>query len=125
MRIVINPNHFRPGRVGPRTRGAYVLVIQFLDRLLVKIQFVGNVLDRGASAAPANIVGKALRIPRVGCPEGKPLAVHFAAVAAAFPSYLNFEVLRARLCKADYGCAASSGRPSPIVPGHNRRGMVF
>jgi hypothetical protein len=87
--------------------------------------FVGNVLDRGASAAPANIVGKALGVPRVGCQEGKPLAVHIAAVAAAFPSYLNFEVLRAHRCKADHGCTASSGRPSPIAPGHNRRGVAF
>jgi hypothetical protein len=85
--------------------------------------FVGNVLDRGASAVPANIVGKALGVPRVA--EGKPFAVHIAAVAAAFPSYLNFEVLRARRCKADHGCAASSGRPSPIAPGHNRCGVAF
>lgn len=87
-RDLINPNHFRPGRASPRTLGAYVLVIQLFDRLLVKMQFVGNVLDRGASAAPANIVGKALGVPRVGCQEGKP-AVHIAAVAAAFPSYLS------------------------------------
>ena len=70
---------------------AHVLLLQRLDRLPVKIEFLGNVLDGGLATAPPHIVGKAFGIDGVVRQEVEPLALHVAATLALHATHLELQ----------------------------------
>jgi hypothetical protein len=76
----------------PRELRTQVLLLQVLDRVPVKMQLLGHVLDRRGCAAPAHVVGKALRVMRVVGEEGKPLALHLSAASAIDAPHLELEI---------------------------------
>jgi hypothetical protein len=86
----------------------HVLLLQRLDRIPVKLQLLGNVLDRRLPTALTHIMGKALRIERVVRQEIEPLALHLAATAAPHPPDLNLQ--------EDAGVAARQIANPPYAP---------
>ncbi len=79
-----------PARAGELR--AHVLLLQRLDRLPVKIEFLGNVLDGGLATAPPHVVGKALGIEGVVRQEVEPLALHVAATLAPHATHLELQI---------------------------------
>lgn len=71
---------------------AHVVFVEFLDRLPVKIQLLGHILDRARAAAPPDIEREALRVEGVVGQEVQLLALHGLASPAGHPSYLELEV---------------------------------
>ena len=70
----------------------HVLHLQSLDRLPVKTQFLGDVLDGGLTAAPPHVVGKALGIEGIVRQEVEPLALHVPTTLALHAPHLDLEV---------------------------------
>ena len=91
-RDFINANHLRswPARLGELR--SHVLLVQFLDRVPVELEFLGNVLDRGRATAPPHVVGKALGVKRVVGQKLQSLALHFAATPALDSAHLEIEI---------------------------------
>ena len=94
----------------------HVLLLQVLDCLPVKMQFLRHVLHRGRSTAPADVVGKALRVMRVVGQERESLAFHLATTAASDPPHLELEV-DARIPVGQIACSAYRA----VVPAAMRR----
>lgn len=69
----------------------HVLLLQSLDRLPVKPEFLGNVLDGGLTTAPPNVVGKPLGIEGIVRQEVEPLALHVPATLAQHPTHLDVQ----------------------------------
>src|ERR1700730_1016258 len=72
-----------PITLGPRSPnlgklGVHVLFVQLLDCLPVKLEFLGNILDRRASTTPSNVKSKSFGIERVVRQEIQTLALHLA-----------------------------------------------
>src|SRR4029077_2427939 len=91
-RDLVEANDFRSRGAGTLELRAHVLLVELLDGIPVQMQFLGNVLDRRRAAAPAYIVGKALRVERILAQERKPLALHRSTSAAADPAHFQIEV---------------------------------
>ena len=81
-RDLVDADAPRSRRAGTRELGAHVLLVQRLDRIPVQVQLLGDILDRGAATAPADVVGKPLRVERVVAEKVEPLALHGPAVPA-------------------------------------------
>src|SRR5260370_42407903 len=75
-------DHRRPWRSCLGELGAHVLLVQLLDCVPVQFEFLGDVPDRGAPTAPADIKGKSLGVERIVRQEFQTLALHLAATAA-------------------------------------------
>ena len=69
----------------------HVLLLKPLDRVPVELELLGDVLDRGTAAAPADIEGEALRVERIGAKEAELLPLHLAATATEDTPHLEFE----------------------------------
>jgi hypothetical protein len=69
----------------------HVLHLQSLDRLPVKLELLGNILDRGLSTAPPNVVGKALGIEGVVRQKVELFALHVPATLALNATHLEFQ----------------------------------
>src|SRR6266702_4811743 len=84
----------RPRCWGARTRqlGLHVLHLQRLDRVPIKRQFFRHVLDRRLSAAPADIISKALGVERIVRQKIQLLSLHLAAIAALDPPHLQLQI---------------------------------
>jgi hypothetical protein len=91
-RDFIDANPLGPGRARTGELRAHGLLLQILDRVPVKIQLLGTSLQRGRSTAPANIVGKALRVLRVVGQERELLAFHLATTSAIDPPHGECEI---------------------------------
>jgi hypothetical protein len=59
--------------------GAHISFVQSLHRVPVQLQFLGDVMDRGAAAAATDVKGKPLGVERVVRQELEALALHLAA----------------------------------------------
>jgi hypothetical protein len=90
---------------------SHVLLLECLDGVPIKMQLLGQVLDRGRTAAPADVASKPLRIERVVGQELQPLALHSAATAALNAPNFELEVDP----RVAAGQIASPTR-APVVP---------
>jgi len=110
-RDLVDADRLGAGRAGLGQLRSHVLLLESLDRVPVEMQLLGQVLDRGRTAAPAHVVRKALGIERVVGQELQPLALHLAATAALHAPNLELEV---DACIA----AGQIARPmrAPVVP---------
>ena len=84
-------------RLGPRIAGTaeflpHVLLFQNVDRLVVQMQLLGNILDRRSTATFAYVKGKSLGVERIVGQEGKCLLLHLAAPSARNTPDLQLEV---------------------------------
>src|SRR5262249_47039915 len=83
-----------PNQIGRRRRRSHchVLLIEFLDRVPIEVELLGNILDRRLAAPPLNKVGEPLRVEWVVGQKFKPLAYHFAAGPAKYAPHFEFEI---------------------------------
>ena len=70
----------------------HVLLLQRLDRVPVKPQFLGHVLDGRAAAASADVPSEALGVERVVGQEVELLPLHGTALPAGDAPHLNVEI---------------------------------
>ena len=90
-RDLVDADRLGSGRARTGQLRPHVLLLQRLDRLPVKPQLLGHVLDRGLPAAPAHVVGKALGIEGVVGQELQPLALHVPAALARNAPHLELQ----------------------------------
>ena len=90
-RDLVDTDGFGSGRAHTGQLCPHVLLLQILDCVPVKMQLLRNVLYRGCSTAPPNVVGKALGVMGVVGQERESLAFHLATTAAIDPPHLEFE----------------------------------
>ena len=64
-RNLVNADHLRTRPARSRKLGLHVLLVEGLDRMPVQPQIRRHVLDRRSSAAPADVIGKALGVVRI------------------------------------------------------------
>ena len=110
----------RTGQLRP-----HVLHLQSLDRLPVKPEFLGNVLDGGLTTAPPNVVGKALGIEGVVRQEVEPLALHVPATLALHTTHLDLQKDARCRHTTDRERAACVGRTSPSALDRSNRRSFF
>jgi hypothetical protein len=91
-RELVDADHSRSRGAGAPELRTHVLLVELLDGIPVQVQFLGDVLDGRGAAAPADVVGKALRVERIVGEERKPLALHRSTLAALDPAHLEIEV---------------------------------
>ena len=91
-RDLVDADRLGAGRARLGQLRPHVLLLQRLDRVPVEVELLGNVLDRGLTAAPAHVVGKALGIERVVGQEVQPLALHVPATLAPHAPHLELQV---------------------------------
>ena len=111
-----------PIALGPGVNGQlrpHVLLFQRLDRVPIEIEFLGQILDRGRSAAPTYVKGKPLGVERIVGQEVQPLALHLAATSALNAPNLEFEI-DARIATGQ----VANPTPAPVVPAHVRSGAA-
>jgi hypothetical protein len=89
---IVDADDLGSGRARAGELRAHVTLFQRLDRIPVKVEFLGNVLDRCLPAAPAHVMGEALGIERVVRQELQPLALHAPATSARHAPYLELQV---------------------------------
>jgi len=82
----------RPGHACSLQLNAHVVLVQFLDRVPIQVQFPGHILDRGLAAAPADKPGEAFGVERVVGQKVETLAFHLAAAPALNAPYLDVQV---------------------------------
>ena len=90
-RHLVDADHRRPRRSCLGELGAHVLLVQLLDGVPVQPEFLCDIPDRGAPAAPANVEGKSLGIKRVVSQEFQALALHLAAAPAIDAPHLELK----------------------------------
>ena len=90
-RYLIDADHRRRRRSRLGQLGAHVLFVQFLHGMPIQLQLLGNIPDRSAAAAAADVKSKSLGIERVVCQELQTLALHLAALAARNPPHLELQ----------------------------------
>ena len=110
-RDLVDADGFGTWRAHTSKLRPHVLLLQVLDCVPVKMQFFRHVLHRGGSAAPADVVGKALGVVRVVGKECEPLALHLATTAASHPPHLELEI-DARIPVGQIACSTYR----PVVP---------
>ncbi len=91
-RDLVDANRFGAGRARLGQLQLHILLFQRLDRVPVEVEFLGKILDRGRTAAPAHVMGKALGVEGVVGQKVEPLALHAPATSALNASNLQFEV---------------------------------
>ena len=111
-RDFVDANPPRSGRTRLGQLCPQVLFLQRLDAVPVQVQLVGHVLDRGAAAAPAHVVGEALGIERAVRQKLQPLDLHRPAVSAENPPRLEFQINPVRSA----GQIAHPPRPAVVPP---------
>src|SRR5512139_8260 len=89
---LVNADRLGPGIAGTAEFLPHVLFFQSVDRLVVQMQLLGNILDRGSTATFAHVIGKSLGVERIVGQKGKLLLLHFAAPSARNTPDLQFEV---------------------------------
>ena len=94
---------------------AHVLLVQFLDRMPVQMQFLGDRLDRGAGAASTDVIGEPLRVQRIVGQEVQALALHGSATPTVHPPHFDLEID----ARVGTGQIAHPARAA-VVPAHMR-----
>ena len=89
---LVNANRLGPGIADTAEFLPHILFFQNVDRLVVQVQFLGNILDRGSTATFAHVIGKSLGVERIVGQEGKFLLFHLATPSAQNTPDLQFEV---------------------------------
>jgi len=69
----------------------HVLLLELLHRVPVEMQLLSDVLDRRGTTTTAHIEGEPPRVERVVGEEWQPLSLHFPALNALDPSYVDFQ----------------------------------
>ena len=90
-RHLVDTDHRRPWRSGLGELRAHILLVEFLDRVPVQLERLGNIPDRRAPTAPADVKGKSLAVERVVRQELQTLALHLATTAAIDASHLELK----------------------------------
>ena len=70
----------------------HVLLVEFLDRLPIETQLLGDILDRRGAATPADEGGEPLCVKRIVGQELETLPPHLAARLAKHASDLELEI---------------------------------
>src|SRR5258705_7916276 len=91
-RNLVDADRPRCWRARARKLGSHVLHLQRLDRVPVQRQFFRHVFDRRLSAAPADIISKALGVERIVRQKIQLLSLHLAAIAALDPPHLQLQI---------------------------------
>jgi hypothetical protein len=91
-RDLVDADRLGAGRARLGQLRAHVLLLEDLDRIPVEMEFLGQLLDRGRTAAPAHVMRKALGIEGIVGQEVQPLALHFAATSALDAPNLALEI---------------------------------
>ena len=91
-RDLVNANGLGSWYAHARQLRTHVLLLQNLDRLPVKLELLGNVLDGGLPTAAPHVVGKALGIEGVVRQERQLLALHASATSTLHAPNLDLQV---------------------------------
>src|SRR5512139_2378871 len=89
---LVNADRLGPGIAGTAEFLLHVLLFQNVDRLVVQMQLLGNILDRRSTATFAHVIGKSLGVERIVGQEGKSLLLHFAAPSTRNTPDLQLEI---------------------------------
>src|SRR5512136_1276323 len=89
---LVNADRLGPGIAGTTEFLPHVMFFQNVDRLVVQMQLLGNILDRRSTATFAHVIGKSLGVERIVGQEGKFLLLHLVAPSARNTPDLQFEV---------------------------------
>jgi hypothetical protein len=89
---LVDPDEPWRGAPGPAELFLHVLLVEFLDRMPVQVQFLGDRPDGALAAAPPDVEGEPLGVERVIRQPLQPLALHAATPGAVDPSYREVEV---------------------------------
>jgi hypothetical protein len=89
---LVDADDARSGTAGPAELLPHVLLVQFLDRLPVEVQFLGDGLDGALPAAPAHVEGEPLGAKGIVGQPLQPLALHAAAPPAPETANRELEV---------------------------------
>ena len=89
---LVNADRLGPGIAGTTEFLPHILFFENVDRLVVQMQFLGDILDRGGAATLAHVIGKSLGVKRIVGQEGKFLLLHLAAPSTRNTPDLQFEV---------------------------------
>jgi hypothetical protein len=90
-RDFVGADHFRSWGADARQLSCHVLLVELLDRIPIKVELLGHILDRCLAAPPANKIGKALGEMRVVGKELKVFAFHFASRPATYAPHFELE----------------------------------
>lgn len=112
-RDLIDADGLRARRANAGQLRAHVLLVQFLDRMPVQMQFLGDRLDRGAGAASADVMGEPLRVQRIVGQEDQALALHGSATPAVHSPHFDLEID----ARVGAGQIAHTARAA-VVPAH-------
>ena len=88
---LVNADRLGPGIAGTAEFLPQVLLFQNVDRLVVQMQLLGNILDRRSTATFAHVIGKSPGVERIVGQEDKLLLLHLAAPSARNTPDLQFE----------------------------------
>jgi len=91
-RNLVDADHLGRRRAGANQLRGHVLLFELFDCVPIKVELLGNILDRRLSAAAADKVGEPLGKMRVVRQEIEQLAFHFTARPAGNASHLEFEI---------------------------------
>ncbi len=89
---LVNADRLGPGIAGTAELLPHILFFQNVDRLVVQMQLLGNILDRGSTATLAYVIGKSLGVEWIVGQEGKLLLFHLATPSAQNTPDFQFEV---------------------------------
>src|ERR1700756_3281429 len=90
-RDLVNADRARTRRASTLKLGPHVLHLQRLDRVPVKLEFLGDIADRCLAAAAADIERKAFGEVRIVRQKIQPFALHGAAAAACDAPHFEFQ----------------------------------
>jgi len=91
-RDLVDADHPGSGLAGARQLRPHVLLVELLDRVPIKLELPGDILDRRDAAAPADEGGKPLRVERIVGQELQPLPPHLAARSAKDAPDLDLKI---------------------------------
>ena len=89
---LVDANGLGSWRTCFRNLRMHVLHFEFLDRMPIQIQFLGNILDRGTPATPPHVERKSLGIKGVVGQKRQMLALHLATTLAQHASHFELEI---------------------------------
>src|ERR1700756_28087 len=90
-RDLVNADRARTRRASTLKLGPHVLHLQRLDRVPVKLEFLGDIADRCLAAAAADIERKAFGEVRIVRQKSQPFALHGDAAAACDAPHFEFQ----------------------------------
>ena len=88
-RHLVDADDLGPGPSGAPQLLAHVLHLELLDRVPLKMQLLGNVLDARRAAAPPHVERESLGVAWIVGQEVEALALHRATAAAGDPAQLE------------------------------------